>query len=163
MASKFNELADVSDDVFVIVARELATGKADKALWTKAFALEDSDEKKTKAHYIRLRVAQFARRNPPLPPPVTRAVSAQNGSGDFAFCLLRVIRGCFCFFINSCFSSSGHYVATVTKCSHLIYVGAISTPLTLNGILWLDILPATHSHQPYAHQKIWRTAPSLIK
>ena len=63
MASKSNELADVSEDAFAVVARELATGKTDEALWTKAFALQNGDESATKAHYIRLRVEKLQQLN----------------------------------------------------------------------------------------------------
>ncbi len=61
MTNKVNELSEVSDDVFAIVARELATGKPDEALWTKAFALQNGNESATKAHYIRLRAEQIQR------------------------------------------------------------------------------------------------------
>ena len=47
------------DDIFLIVAQELASKRIDEALWTKAYALENGDERKTKAHYIRLRVEQL--------------------------------------------------------------------------------------------------------
>lgn len=54
-------LSEVSDEVFALVARELATGKPDEALWTKAFALQNGNESATKAHYIRLRAEQIQR------------------------------------------------------------------------------------------------------
>lgn len=47
------------DDLFLKVAQELARKWVDEALWTKAYALENGDERKTKAHYIRLRVEQL--------------------------------------------------------------------------------------------------------
>ncbi len=61
MATKANEMPEVSDEVFALIARELAGGKPDEALWTKAFALQNGDESATKAHYIRLRVEQITR------------------------------------------------------------------------------------------------------
>ena len=61
MANKSNELSEVSDEAFAIVAKELATGGTDEALWTKAFALQNGNEAATKAHYIRLRVEQITR------------------------------------------------------------------------------------------------------
>lgn len=51
---------DTSDDeVFLQVARELAANQKDEALWMKAFALENGDAVKTKAHYVRLRVEKL--------------------------------------------------------------------------------------------------------
>lgn len=44
------------DDLFAAVAKELMHNHRDEGLWTKAFALENGDDRKTKAHYIRLRV-----------------------------------------------------------------------------------------------------------
>ncbi len=53
-------MSEASDDeIFLRVAKELAANQADPGLWTKAFALENGDDRKTKAHYIRLRVEQF--------------------------------------------------------------------------------------------------------
>jgi uncharacterized RDD family membrane protein YckC len=49
------------DEIFLRVAKELAANQADPGLWTKAFALENGDDRKTKAQYIRLRVEQFQR------------------------------------------------------------------------------------------------------
>lgn len=54
------KMHDDSDAKFyLLVAKELAINKRDEALWTMAFALEDGNESATKAHYIRLRVAQM--------------------------------------------------------------------------------------------------------
>ncbi len=44
---------------FGLVAKELTLNQRDEGLWTMAFALENGDEAKTKAHYIRLRVKQL--------------------------------------------------------------------------------------------------------
>ena len=48
-----------TDDVFAQVAKELAAGVRDEGLWVKAFALENGDDAKAKAHYIRLRVEKL--------------------------------------------------------------------------------------------------------
>lgn len=61
MINRTNELSEVSDEVFALVARELATGKPDEVLWTKAFALQNGNESAAKAHYIRLRAEQIQR------------------------------------------------------------------------------------------------------
>lgn len=50
------------EELFGIVGKELSLGRVDTALWTKAFALQDGDERKTKAHYIRLRVEKLKHR-----------------------------------------------------------------------------------------------------
>lgn len=50
---------DTDAKFYLLVAKELAINKRDEALWTMAFALEDGNESATKAHYIRLRVAQM--------------------------------------------------------------------------------------------------------
>lgn len=47
------------DEAFGQVAKELASGQKDEALWLKAFASENGDGAKSKAHYIRLRVEQL--------------------------------------------------------------------------------------------------------
>lgn len=47
------------EEVFLQVARELAANQKDEALWMKAFALENGDAAKTKAHYVRLRVEKL--------------------------------------------------------------------------------------------------------
>ena len=74
-ASKFAEETlpsvtetSIDDQVFLRVARELAANQKDEALWMKAFALENGDTAKTKAHYVRLRVEklQGAAQRPPL-------------------------------------------------------------------------------------------------
>lgn len=46
--------------IYEKVALEIETGNTDKAIWTKAFALADGDEKKTKANYIKLRFAALS-------------------------------------------------------------------------------------------------------
>ena len=47
------------DEFFAQVAREMATDKLDDGLWAKAYALQNGDEPKAKAYYIRNRVAQL--------------------------------------------------------------------------------------------------------
>jgi ATP-dependent protease ClpP protease subunit len=47
------------DQIFLDVAKELQAGTIDQALWTKAFAIENGDENRTRAHYIRLRVTSI--------------------------------------------------------------------------------------------------------
>lgn len=61
------------DDIFLKVAQELASKRIDEALWTKAYALENGDERKTKAHYIRLRVEQLK---------TTQSITQQKKSQD---------------------------------------------------------------------------------
>lgn len=61
MSTSADKLSDDDDKYFEIVAKELSIGKKDETLWTKAFALENGDADKTKAHYIRLRVAKLQR------------------------------------------------------------------------------------------------------
>jgi hypothetical protein len=56
-------MSNVSDDYYLIVGEELKAGFRDEGLWTKAFALEDGNEAKAKAHYIRLRVEQLSERD----------------------------------------------------------------------------------------------------
>lgn len=58
------------DELYLIVAKELTVGIRDEALWMKAFALENGDEQRAKAHYIRIRVASLAERisNPTYSP-----------------------------------------------------------------------------------------------
>jgi hypothetical protein len=56
-----NQLTEINDEIFAMVARELAAGRRDEALWTKAFALQNGNESATKAHYIRLRAEQISR------------------------------------------------------------------------------------------------------
>ncbi|EXI90200.1 MAG: RDD family protein [Candidatus Accumulibacter regalis] len=54
-----------SDDdtkLYAVVAKELSISRRDEGLWTMAFALENGDERATKARYIRERVA-FLKRN----------------------------------------------------------------------------------------------------
>jgi ATP-dependent protease ClpP protease subunit len=53
------------DQIFLDVAKELQAGTIDQALWTKAFAIENGDEKRTRAHYIRLRVTSIAESQKP--------------------------------------------------------------------------------------------------
>lgn len=53
-------MTNSDDALYLAVAKELSSGNRDEALWMKAFALENGDESKTKAHYIRLRVARLA-------------------------------------------------------------------------------------------------------
>lgn len=57
-APKPNPLGN-ADALFTQVAKELATGVRDEGLWVKAFALENGDDSKAKAHYIRLRVERL--------------------------------------------------------------------------------------------------------
>lgn len=56
-------MTNTDEEYYLAVAKELGSGLRDDALWTKAFALEDGDESRAKAHYIRLRVAKLAARN----------------------------------------------------------------------------------------------------
>lgn len=56
-------MSNVSGDYYLIVGEELKAGFRDEGLWTKAFALEDGNEAKVKAHYIRLRVEQLSERD----------------------------------------------------------------------------------------------------
>ncbi len=52
------------DDIqfYRLVAQELSINRRDEGLWTKAFALENGDERATKARYIRERVESLKRR-----------------------------------------------------------------------------------------------------
>lgn len=59
MSTSAEKLAEDDDKFFEVVAKELSIGKKDETLWTKAFALENGDDNKTKAHYIRLRVEKL--------------------------------------------------------------------------------------------------------
>lgn len=47
------------DELFAQVAKEMVRKDIDEGLWAKAFALENGDEHKAKAHYIRLRVEKI--------------------------------------------------------------------------------------------------------
>lgn len=61
-SSSSNSVAiDDDDRFFTQVAKELVNKQIDDGLWAKAFALQDGDEKKTKAQYIKLRVEQLSR------------------------------------------------------------------------------------------------------
>ena len=46
-------------DPYAVVAEELAAGQMDRALWLKAFAAADGDDARTRATYVRARVAQI--------------------------------------------------------------------------------------------------------
>ncbi len=52
---------DDDTKLYLIVAKELSLNRRDEGLWTKAFALENGDERATKARYIRERVAFLKR------------------------------------------------------------------------------------------------------
>lgn len=74
-------------ELYGLVAKELAVNSKDEGLWTMAFALENGDEARTKAHYIRLRVkqleaqpAQQAER--PVAPISTITTESQSLVGD---------------------------------------------------------------------------------
>ena len=58
MPQATNTLLDDSQ-FFGVVAKDLTLNQQDEGLWTMAVALENGDEAKTKAHYIRLRVKQL--------------------------------------------------------------------------------------------------------
>jgi rubrerythrin len=60
------------DELYSAVVKELESNIRDEALWLKAFALEDGDGAKTKAHYVRLRVEKLQR----LANPQTKDVSS---------------------------------------------------------------------------------------
>ncbi len=80
MDTSATEFTADDDRFFAVVAKELSVGRKDVALWTKAFAFTDGDEKKTKALYIRLRVeklCQVAMTTTPkqTPAPVSGAIS----------------------------------------------------------------------------------------
>lgn len=67
---------------FAQVARELAAGYKDEALWLKAFASENGDEAKAKAHYARLRVEQLKNKDSqPISPPAEAATVRSNSGG----------------------------------------------------------------------------------
>lgn len=82
--------SDDEDQFFSSVAKELALGQPDEALWTKAFALEEGDENKTKARYIRLRVAQLAQESRSLPAEAPQVLAAVPGKTRSPFLLLGV-------------------------------------------------------------------------
>ena len=50
---------DEDDKFFLVVARELAVGRKDEALWTRAFAENNGDNAKSKAAYICMRVSKL--------------------------------------------------------------------------------------------------------
>ncbi len=67
------------------VALELEAGDKQTGLWTKAFALADGDEQKTKARYISLRVAQLAELNHPeenVSAPISESLNAFPKQSD---------------------------------------------------------------------------------
>lgn len=94
-ASKFAEETlpsvtetSIDDQVFLRVARELAANQKDEALWMKAFALENGDTAKTKAHYVRLRVEklQGAAQRPPFHNSSNQVPRYQNQYWHFPTC-----------------------------------------------------------------------------
>jgi len=48
-----------TDEIFQVIAGEIQDGRQDAATWTRALAEADGDDAKTKARYIRLRLAQL--------------------------------------------------------------------------------------------------------
>jgi len=54
-----NNLSDANEDLFVYAMKEIDTGKYDKSLWIKAFALSGGNKEKQKAEYLQLRVKQL--------------------------------------------------------------------------------------------------------
>ena len=63
---------------YELALNELENGQFVRGIWAQAFAESDGDENKTKATYIRLRVAQLKEG---LNPPVTRVSSANLSPG----------------------------------------------------------------------------------
>lgn len=55
-------MSSTDDSLYLTVAKELTAGIRDEALWMEAFALENGDAEKTKAHYVRLRVSKLLER-----------------------------------------------------------------------------------------------------
>lgn len=51
-----------TDEIYRIIAEEIRDGKQDVPTWTHAFADADGDESRTRARYIRLRLAQLTGR-----------------------------------------------------------------------------------------------------
>lgn len=66
------------DSLYLAVAKELKANIRDEALWTKAFALENGDETRTKACYIRLRVEKMQRPVEPDMPPTKQSESVST-------------------------------------------------------------------------------------
>lgn len=70
------------NEIFALVAKELSSGLRDEALWLKAFAFENGDEAKSKAHYVRLRVEQLKTpETPPVSPPTAAASVGGKSEG----------------------------------------------------------------------------------
>lgn len=72
-----------TDEVYKVIAGELQDGKQDISTWTQAFADADGDDAKTKARYIRLRLAQLkggvaAHSLVTVPAPILPAHAAQS-------------------------------------------------------------------------------------
>lgn len=70
------------NELFTQVAKELAAGHKDEGLWLKAFASENGDEAKTKAHYVRLRVELLKSLDTPpnSPPNSTASLGSKSSS-----------------------------------------------------------------------------------
>lgn len=49
-----------ADAIYAIVATEMDSGKMDKGLWTRLYAENDGDERKTKVAYIKQRASRLA-------------------------------------------------------------------------------------------------------
>lgn len=64
--------------LYDLVGKELETGEVDRAIWTKVFAESDGDEAKTKAAYIRFRIAALS---VSVDSPASAASTSINQSG----------------------------------------------------------------------------------
>jgi hypothetical protein len=75
------------DQYFSQVAKEMVSGQRDEGLWAKAYALQEGDDKKTKAHYIRLRVEQLSKadvENRPTVQPTTQPMTESENKGGIS-------------------------------------------------------------------------------
>ena len=73
MSHEKQSYTDDDDKFFLIVAKELAIGRKDEALWARAFAENDGDNTKTKASYIRMRVSRLRTSDAKKPEPAFEA------------------------------------------------------------------------------------------
>lgn len=73
---------DNDESFFLQVARELSNNQKDEGLWLKAYALENGDDAKAKAHYVRLRVEKLKelRDLEGQESPETKADNLQSGA-----------------------------------------------------------------------------------
>lgn len=152
-------VGNIDDALFAQVAKELVNHKLDDGLWAKAYSLENGDEKKTKAHYIRLRVDQLAKQSIVALPSILETTTPSQQENKSGWGLKVTIAGAALFgLFYFLYNVTGNNAPAPQGRTPESFPQASQSPNTSNAVSAAQTLVGKWSCQNTANNYIWETS-----